>query len=116
MATVPTFDPNHPSASPATDWQNRPATFALEPGSTMKVLTHSAIIDAGAATPTTAFTVPPSLTRGGHVITDSEAHGTEALTLAGILAKSSNLGTILAAEKLGPDKFVKYLQAFGAGH
>ena len=103
MATVPTFDPNHPSASPATDWQNRPATFALEPGSTMKVLTHSAIIDAGAATPTTAFTVPPSLTRGGHVITNSEAHRTEALTLAGILAKSSNLGTILAAEKLGPD-------------
>lgn len=115
MATAPTFDPNNPSASSEEDWTNRPATYAFEPGSTMKVLTHSAVIDGGAATPTTAFTVPPGLSRGGHVIKDHTPHGTIQLTLAGVLAESSNIGTILAAEKLGADRFYEYLQAFGAG-
>ncbi len=115
MATVPTFDANSPSASPEADWANRPATYALEPGSTMKVLTHAAVINEHAATPTTAFVVPPGLPRGGHTFTDHTPHGTLQLTLAGILAQSSNIGTIEAAEKIGGEKLYDYMKAFGIG-
>ncbi len=115
MATVPTFDPNNPGTAEEDDWRNRPVTNAFEPGSTMKVLTHAAVIDAGAATPTTPFTVPPGLPRGPHVFQDHTPHGTLQLTLAGVLAQSSNIGTILAAEKIGEERFFEYLQAFGVG-
>ncbi len=115
MASVPTFDPNNPGASSEDDWRNRPVTNAFEPGSTMKVLTHAAVINEGAATPTTPFTVPPGLPRGPHVFKDHTPHGTLQLTLAGVLAQSSNIGTILAAEKIGGEKLYEYLQAFGVG-
>jgi cell division protein FtsI (penicillin-binding protein 3) len=115
MATVPTFDPNSPGASSEDDWRNRPVTNAFEPGSTFKVLTHAAVINEGAATPTTPFVVPPGLPRGPHVFKDHTPHGTLQLTLAGVLAKSSNIGTILAAEKIAPERYYEYLQAFGVG-
>ena len=115
MATVPTFDPNNPGASSPDDWRNRPVTNAFEPGSTIKVLTHAAVLNEGAATPTTPFVVPPGLPRGPHIFRDHTPHGTLQLTLAGVLAQSSNIGTILAAEKIGPDKLYSYLQAFGVG-
>jgi cell division protein FtsI (penicillin-binding protein 3) len=115
MASVPTFDPNNPGASADADWANRPVTHAFEPGSTMKVLTMAAVLEEGAATPTTPFTVPPGLPRGPHVFKDHTPHGTLQLTLTGVLAQSSNIGTILAAEKIGEDKLDTYLRAFGVG-
>jgi cell division protein FtsI (penicillin-binding protein 3) len=115
MASVPTFDPNNPGASGEDDWRNRPVTNAFEPGSTFKVLTHAAVINEGAATPTTPFVVPPGLPRGPHVFRDHTPHGTLQLTLAGVLAQSSNIGTILAAEKISPETYFTYLEAFGVG-
>lgn len=115
MASVPTFDPNNPGASSEEDWKNRPVTNAFEPGSTLKVLTLAGVLNEGAATPATPFTVPPGLPRGNHVFTDHTPHGTIQLTLAGVLAESSNIGTILAAEKIGGDKLYQYLEAFGVG-
>lgn len=115
MATAPTFDPNNPGNSPDTDWANRPVTNAFEPGSTMKVLTMAAVLEEKAADPTTPFVVPPGLPRGPHVFKDHTPHGTLQLTLTGVLAQSSNIGTILAAEKIGEDKLYQYLQAFGVG-
>jgi cell division protein FtsI (penicillin-binding protein 3) len=115
MASVPTFDPNTPGRSSEDDWRNRPVTNAFEPGSTFKVLTHAAVINEGAATPTTPFVVPPGLPRGPHVFRDHTPHGTLQLTLAGVLAQSSNIGTILAAEKIDPERYFSYLEAFGVG-
>jgi cell division protein FtsI (penicillin-binding protein 3) len=115
MASVPTFAPNNPGASADADWANRPVTHAFEPGSTMMVLTMAAVLEEGAATPTTPFTVPPGLPRGPHVFKDHTPHGTLQLTLTGVLAQSSNIGTILAAEKIGEDKLDTYLRAFGVG-
>ena len=115
MASAPSFDPNNPGGSEAADWANRPVTNAFEPGSTMKVLTMAAVLEEKAAEPTTPFTIPPGLPRGPHVFKDHTPHGTLQMTLAGVLAQSSNIGTILAAEKIGPEKYYEYLKAFGVG-
>jgi cell division protein FtsI (penicillin-binding protein 3) len=115
MATAPTFDPNNPGASRDTDWQNRPVTNAFEPGSTMKVATMAAILEEGGATPTTMYTIPPVLPYEDHVFQDHTPHGTIQRTLTGVLAESSNIGTILAARTIGPDKLDEYLQRFGVG-
>jgi cell division protein FtsI (penicillin-binding protein 3) len=115
MATAPTFDSNTAASSPDDVRGNRAVSEVYEPGSTSKVMTMSAVIDQGAANAGTAFTIPGTLKRGGKVFHDDVAHGTWYLTLAGVLAKSSNLGTILASERIGGKKLNAYLKAFGIG-
>jgi cell division protein FtsI (penicillin-binding protein 3) len=116
MATAPTFDSNHPGAAPAADRGNRPITEAYEPGSTGKVITASALLDQGLITPRTRITVPNRLCRAGKCFKDFEDHGTEKLTYAGTIAKSSNIGTIKAAERMGNLKrLAPYLRKFGVG-
>ncbi len=115
LATAPTFDPNYPTQSEQKNLNNRPLTSAFEPGSTSKVMTLAAVINEGAATPYTPFKVPGSLRRGGKDFRDSSPHGMLNLTLNGVMAKSSNIGTILAAERIGGKKLYKYLKKFGIG-
>lgn len=115
LATAPTFDPNDFSNARASDMGNRALSDVFEPGSTAKTMTMAAVIDQGAASPTTGFTIPGTLKRGDKVFHDDVAHGTWHLTLTGILAKSSNLGTILASERIGSRTFNSYLKKFGMG-
>ena len=115
LATAPTFDPNDPGSSPVADRGNRALTAAFEPGSTSKVLTLAAVVNEGAANPYSAFTVPGVLQRGGKGFKDHNEHGTLGLTLAGVMAKSSNIGTILAAERIGGRTLSRYLRKFGIG-
>lgn len=115
LATAPTFDPNFPTQSGQRNLNNRPLTDAFEPGSTSKVMTLAAVINEGAATPYTPIKVPGVLRRGDKDFHDSSAHGTLNLTLSGVMAKSSNIGTILAAERIGGKKLSKYLKKFGIG-
>ncbi|MCF8529986.1 MAG: penicillin-binding protein 2 [Candidatus Nanopelagicales bacterium] len=115
LATAPTFDANDPTMSDAADLNNRPLTNAFEPGSTSKVMTLAAVINEGAATPYTPIKVPGVLKRGDKDFKDHSPHGTLNLTLSGVMAKSSNIGTILAAERIGGKKLSKYLKKFGIG-
>lgn len=116
MATAPTFDPNHYSAADPANRGNRAVSDVYEPGSTSKVMTMSAVIEEGAATPTTHFSVPWTLRwKGRATFHDHKAHPLEKLTLTGILAQSSNVGTIKAATRIGPDKLYDYLNRFGIG-
>ena len=115
LATAPTFDPNRVSEAPEELRGNRALTEEYEPGSTGKVLTAAAVIEEGAATPDTVLTVPNRLERGGKSFKDFNEHDTLRLTYAGTLAKSSNIGTILAAERLDLPKLVPYLERFGIG-
>jgi cell division protein FtsI (penicillin-binding protein 3) len=115
LATVPTFDPNKPAAANAANRGNRALTDVFEPGSTSKLMTLAAVVDQGKANAYSAFTVPGSLKRGDKTFHDHYAHGTLGLTLAGIMAKSSNIGTIQAAERIGGRKLYKYLKRFGVG-
>ena len=115
LATEPTFNANEASLAPSNARGNRALSDIYEPGSTSKVMTIAAVVDQGAASATTAFTVPGGLKRGGKVFHDHNPHGTLKLTLAGIMAKSSNIGTILAAERIGGRKLNEYLKKFGVG-
>lgn len=116
MATAPTFDPNRPGKARPVDLGNRPVTEPFEPGSTGKVLTAAALIEEGVVGPATSFRVPNRLVRVDKSFKDFEDHPTLQLTYAGTLAKSSNIGTILAAERLGSLKRLHpYLSRFGIG-
>ncbi|HSA50331.1 MAG TPA: penicillin-binding protein 2 [Yinghuangia sp.] len=121
MATTPGFDPNRIAGADPDNMGNRALQEAYEPGSTSKVMTMAAVIEEGQATPETQVIVPGALPRADRVFHDDVDHGTWYLTLNGVLAKSSNIGTILAAEKLGPTqeaanaKLDEYLRKFGIG-
>jgi cell division protein FtsI (penicillin-binding protein 3) len=117
MATAPTFDPNHPADTPLADRGNRPVEESYEPGSTGKVITASALLEQHKITPKTPITVPNRYCRAGKCFKDFEDHGTEHLTYAGTIAKSSNIGTIRAAERMGNlKKLYPFLDKFGIGH
>ena len=115
MASSPTFDPNNFSSAPPSNLGNPAVSDVFEPGSTNKVITMAAAIDSGVLKPESPVDVPPTLERGGEVFHDAETHGEEHLTLAGVLAESSNIGTILASEKVGVTRLFDYLRAFGLG-
>ncbi len=114
MATVTGYSPDTPSkAAPATAG-NRPVTDVYEPGSTNKVVTMSGAIEQGLVTPATPMQVPQEIRVGNQTYSDVEVHGLD-LTVADVLRESSNVGTIMIADRLGPDNLDKWLRAFGFG-
>ena len=115
LADDPTFDADDPGASPVKDRRARSLNLSYEPGSVEKVLTLSALIDTGKVNARTKMLVPGDLHRQDRVIHDHWDHGLIKLTLAGVLAKSSNVGTVLAADKFGPGELRSYLAKFGLG-
>jgi cell division protein FtsI (penicillin-binding protein 3) len=115
LADHPTFDANRPMLSPEADLGMRSLYDVYEPGSVQKVLTAASLIDAEKVTPDTRITVPSKLPRQDRVIGDYWEHGKLRLTLTGVIAKSSNIGTVLAADELTPQELYDYLAAFGLG-
>jgi cell division protein FtsI (penicillin-binding protein 3) len=117
VANVPTFDPNRFATSSDEARKDRAVTNVYEPGSTNKVITAAAALDAGVVRPSTKVTVPPELPLcpGVHPFHDSHQHGTERLTFADVVAQSSNIGTIRVATKLGPERLAKAELDFGYG-
>lgn len=114
-ATAPTFDPNN-TKSVSLDLMRNPSVQDIyEPGSTGKVMTMSAAIEEKTVTPTTVFTVPYALKRAGSTFHDHSKHATEHLTTSGILALSSNTGTIQIGETLSHNTLYDYLTKFGIG-
>ncbi|MGV9561533.1 peptidoglycan D,D-transpeptidase FtsI family protein, partial [Streptomyces sp. NPDC003480] len=121
MANSPGFDPNDLSRASPAALGNAALQDAYEPGSTAKVMTMAAVLQENAATPMTHVTVPNRLHRGDRLFADDIDHATWYLTLNGVLAKSSNIGTILAAGQLGKTQeaanrvLYSYLRKFGVG-
>ena len=115
LADAPTYDPNEPLESPKEDLGSRALSNPYEPGSVQKVLTAASLIDAGKVTARTRLKVPSQLNRQDRPIGDWFDHGTIRLTLAGVIAKSSNIGTVLAADAFSPTQLVDYLRDFGLG-
>jgi len=115
LATVPTFDPNKPAEAASANIGNRALSDVFEPGSTSKVMTLAAVVEEGKARATSKFVIPPVLKRPAKTWHDHSPHGTLRLTLNGVLAQSSNIGTILAAERIGGEKLYEYLKKFGVG-
>jgi len=93
----------------------RAATWTYEPGSIIKPLTVSAILDRAVAAPDTVREVPPRLEVHDATFSDSPFHETVDLTLADIIRRSSNVGTILWAQDLGAEALYEQLREFGLG-
>jgi cell division protein FtsI (penicillin-binding protein 3) len=114
-ATAPTFDPNNTKGISLDLMRNPSVQDVYEPGSTGKVMTMAAALEEGTVTPTTVFSVPYGLHRAGKTFHDHEKHATQQLTTTGILAVSSNTGSIKVGETLGSQKLYDYLTKFGIG-
>ncbi|MGL5858263.1 MAG: peptidoglycan D,D-transpeptidase FtsI family protein [Angustibacter sp.] len=115
LANAPSFDPNAPGDADSGDLANRALSEVYEPGSTSKVMTAAAVLQERVVRPSTPFTVSDQIGRAGTVFHDSHPHPTQRLTFAGVLAQSSNVGTILAGERLSPQQMDGYLRRFGIG-
>ncbi|HEY3561923.1 MAG TPA: penicillin-binding protein 2 [Kribbella sp.] len=114
LANSPSFDPNKPNYTPK-DLNNPALERSFEPGSVQKVVTMAALADAGIINLNTKLQVPGSIEVQRRIIKDHWPHGTMNLTISGVIAKSSNVGTIIAAQKMPIPQFVKYLHDFGFG-
>ncbi|MDR2378329.1 MAG: penicillin-binding protein 2, partial [Bifidobacteriaceae bacterium] len=103
-------------ANPTGRTNSRALENIFEPGSTGKVVTMAMLLEEGFATPASQYTVPSQVTLGdGQTFVDSSAHAVYSLTLAGVLAKSSNVGTVLAAQNVPDETRYEYLKRFGFG-
>jgi cell division protein FtsI (penicillin-binding protein 3) len=114
-ATAPTFNPNNTSKVALVAMRNPSVQDVYEPGSTGKVMTLAAALEEKKITPETVITVPYALKRSTKVFHDHDKHPTQYLTTAGVLAVSSNTGSIQIGELLSNDKFYEYLTKFGVG-
>jgi cell division protein FtsI (penicillin-binding protein 3) len=94
---------------------NMPVTSPFEPGSVMKAVTFGAALEQGLITPTTHYAVSETITMGGHVIHDAWPHVRVGMSATGILAKSSNVGTLMIAQQIGQDAFAAELEKYGLG-
>ena len=114
MASVDAANGARPAGPAPATGRNRPLTDVFEPGSTAKVVTIAAAIQAGLVTPSTVLSVPDSIVVDGTTYQDVDTHPTQ-MTVADILRESSNVGTILIARMLGRDRFDAAVRAFGFG-
>ena len=115
LATTPTFDPNRATAAPPELRGNPAVSSVYEPGSVNKVITAAAALEAGLVTPTSPIVVPPSIRVADKTFTDVHSNGTQTMTFTGVIAKSSNVGTITVAQELGRERLYEYLRKFGFG-
>lgn len=121
MANAPGFDPNDLTQANAAAMGNAALQDAYEPGSTAKLMSMAAVLQEDVATPGTHVVVPNRLHRGDRLFQDDVDHKTWDLTLNGVLARSSNIGTILATGQLGKTQkqanqvLYSYLRKFGIG-
>ena len=115
MAVAPGFDANiYPQI-----WRgyqrNRAVTDTYEPGSTFKLITVSGALSDRLVTPSTRFVLPYSIHVADRIIHDAEPRGTETMTVAQILSRSSNVGAITLAEKLGQHRLAQWISRWGYG-
>ncbi|WP_461003885.1 peptidoglycan D,D-transpeptidase FtsI family protein, partial [Streptomonospora sediminis] len=115
MADYPSYDQSDYGEYPAEDRLNGAVAEAFEPGSTNKVITMAGALEEDATTPESVYTVPYSMQVHDRTFSDDHFHKTQQLTLNGILAQSSNVGTIKVGKQLGAEKLYSYLSKFGFG-
>ncbi len=117
MASAPGFDPNRRDTIDAEPVRNRAVTDVYEPGSTLKVVTISAALEEGLVTPDDSWFVPAEL----EIPPKEEPYSDEGrvdggvMSVADIVAYSSNIGTIQIEQNLGNETFHRYLSSFGLG-
>jgi cell division protein FtsI (penicillin-binding protein 3) len=115
MAAQPGFDANRFPRTSRDVQRNRAVTDTFEPGSTLKVVTVAGALSDGLVTPSTPFSLAPTIQVADRVIHEAHRDWTERMTVAQILSRSSNVGTITLAEQLGRDRLERWIARFGFG-
>lgn len=116
MAESSTVDPNDPGATPDLLGSSNAVASQFEPGSTAKIITMAAAIETGLVDPYSQFDVPYQYTTAnGQTFKDSHEHAGMHLTTTGILAQSSNTGTVMIGQNLPEQVRYDYLKKFGFG-
>jgi cell division protein FtsI (penicillin-binding protein 3) len=115
MAVVPGFDANRYGYVPRDLQRNRAVTDTYEPGSTFKVVTIAAALSTKVVAPGTSFLLPYEIEVADRRIHDSHERETQRLTVAEILSRSSNVGTVQVAQMLGQNRLARWIERFGFG-
>jgi cell division protein FtsI (penicillin-binding protein 3) len=114
LANRPTFNPNLRKQIKPETLTNRAVSYVYEPGSTFKLVTISAALEEKVTNPNELFDCQMgSIVYNGMRIRDAKPHGI--LPVWGVLAQSSDVGSIKIALRLGEDRFYKYIRAYGFG-
>jgi cell division protein FtsI (penicillin-binding protein 3) len=116
QASYPAYNAQKPFDAKPVDREDVASSIVSDPGSTHKAFMLGAALQEGLITPDSAITVGPALMRGGYRFQDTHPQkaGTK-LTIPGVLAYSSNVGTIRIGDMLGPQRIYEYQQKFGLG-
>lgn len=96
-------------------FDNSAITSPFEPGSVAKIITASAAIENNLTTPDEVLQVPGSIDMAGVTVRDAWVHGVMPYTTTGVFGKSSNVGTLMLAQRVGEDRFADMLKKFGIG-
>jgi cell division protein FtsI (penicillin-binding protein 3) len=115
MANAPEVDLGAWRSLPPAGWANRAVSEVFEPGSTGKVITAAAALQAGVVRPETVFEVKDKYRCADRLLGDAHPHPPERLTFTGIIAESSNVGTIMATERVSDQGLYSMLKSFGFG-
>ncbi len=115
LASSGTFDAADPNTINPDVPIDPPVMSAFEPGSVQKAITFAAALQQKLITPTTIISVPDSIRMGGVTVRDAWSHSTQKYTATGVLAQSSNVGTLKIAQKIGPATWYRYEKLFGVG-
>jgi len=114
MANRPTFNPNRFAASPSSHWQNRVVAGAYEPGSIFKIFTAAAALQEKVVDPDEVLDCGGGgIDIGGTHINDHAVF--HQLSFRDVIAKSSDIGVVRVAQRLGRDNFNRYVKEFGFG-
>ena len=116
MANDNTFDPSQ-DIGRQTDKQmgNLAVSSPFEPGSVNKMITAASVIEFGLSNPDEVLQVPGSINMGGVNVHDAWEHGVMPYTTTGVFGKSSNVGTLMLAQRVGPERYYDMLGKFGLG-
>ncbi|WP_346123254.1 penicillin-binding protein 2, partial [Micromonospora coerulea] len=115
QASYPTYDAADPELSKSADREDAATSFVVDPGSIHKAITYGAALQEGVITRDTAFPVADTIVRGGVTFRDTHPANGRKMSIPGMLAFSSNVGTIEIADKLGRDRLIDYQKRFGLG-
>jgi cell division protein FtsI (penicillin-binding protein 3) len=94
---------------------NLAVSSPFEPGSVNKIITASSVIEFGLSNPDEVLQVPGSINMGGVTVNDAWEHGVMPYTTTGVFGKSSNVGTLMLAQRIGPERYAQMLDKFGLG-
>ena len=116
QASYPFYNAADRSSSTSANWGDNATGLVVEPGSVHKGIVFAACLQEGTVKPGDTVLVGPYAIKGGTKYTDSHViNPPRPMTLPGVLAYSSNVGTIGLADKLGAEKLYEYQRAFGLG-